>query len=178
MVPEIKTERLILTVPEVADFAAVVRLVNLPEVYRFIRGEPRPEAEIWAAFLTNIGAWSALGLGMWLVKRRDTGALIGQVGFPCAMRGHGAGFDEYPEAGWLFEGAAQGQGFAYEAMAAVLGWFDAAHMADRCVCMIYPANTPSFLLADKLGFVKTRLSPFEGEGVELQLFERRVRPPV
>lgn len=169
---EIQTERLILSVPEVADFAAVLRLVNLPEVYQFIRGEARPEADVWAAFLTNIGAWSALGAGMWLVKRRDTGALIGQVGFPCAMRGHGAGFDEYIETGWLFEAAAQGQGFALEAMAAALAWFDAAGLADRCVCMIDPANAPSLRLADKLGFVETRQSVFEGD--VLQLFERRV----
>lgn len=168
---EIQTERL-LSVPEVGDFAAVARLVNLPEVYQFIRGEARPEAEVWAAFLTNGGAWHMLGYGMFLVKRRDTGALIGQVGFPCAMRGHGADFDEHVEAGWLFEGAAQGQGFAHEAMAAALKWFDAAGLGDRCVCMIDPVNAPSMLLAEKLGFVKTRLSPYEGGA--LQLFERRV----
>ena len=171
---EINTDRLILSVPERADFAAVMRLWNLPEVYRFIGGAPRPEAQLWAAFLSNIGAWNALGAGMWQVVRRDTGALIGQVGFPCAMRGHGAGFDEYIESGWLFEAAAQGQGFGREAMIAALEWFDAADLADRCVCMIDPANVASMRLADKLGFVKTRLSIFEGD--ELQLFERRVQP--
>ena len=112
---------------------------------------------------------------MWLVKRRDTGASIGQVGYPFAMRGHGAGFDEYPEAGWLFEASAQGQGFANEAMTATLGWFDGAGLADRCVCMIDPTNTASMRLARKLGFVKTRLSSFEGN--ELQLFERRISKP-
>ncbi len=171
MIPQIETERLILAPPCVVDFDAVARLVNLPEVYRFIGGETRPKAQLWAAFLSNIGAWHELGYGMWLVKRRDTGALIGQVGFPYAMRGHGAGFDEYPEAGWLFEGAAQGQGFAGEAMQAALGWFDSAGLAACSVCMIDPANAGSMRLADKLGFVKTRMSPFEG--TELQLFERR-----
>ncbi len=172
MVPEIETERLQLAAPLLADFNAFARLVNLPEVYRFINGRARPETQLWAAYMANIGAWTALGRGMWLVKRRDTGAMIGQVGFPCAMRGHGVGFDEFPEAGWLFEGGAQGQGYAHEAMSAALGWFDSAGQADRAVCMIDPANVGSTRLADKLGFVKTRLSPFEG--ADLQLFERRI----
>ena len=172
MIPQIETERLELVPPARADFEALARLWSLPEVYRFIGGAARPKAQLWSAFLANIGAWTEMGYGMWPVKRRDTGALIGQVGFPCAVRGHGAGFDEYPEAGWLFEGTAQGQGFAYEAMQAALAWFDGAGLADRCVCMIDPQNTPSMRLADKLGFEKTRLSMFEGD--ELQLFERRV----
>lgn len=172
MIPEIETERLILAAPRADDFNVVARLLNLPEVYQFIGGEPRPKAQLWAAFLANIGGWHELGYGMWLVKRRDTGALIGQVGFPQAIRGHGAGFDDYPETGWLFEAAAQGQGFASEAMAAALGWFDGAGLADRCVCMIDPANAASMRLGQKLGFVKTRLSAFEE--IELQLFERRI----
>ena len=172
MTPLIETERLLLVPPARADFEALVRLWSLPEVYRYIGGQARPKAQLWSAFLANIGAWVEMGHGMWPVKRRDTGALIGQVGFPCALRGHGAGFDEYPEAGWLFEGAAQGQGFAQEAMQAALAWFDGAGLADRCVCMIDPQNTPSVRLADKLGFVKTRMSIYEGD--ELQLFERRI----
>ncbi len=170
MIPLIETERLMLVPPAREDFAALARLWSLPEVYRFIGGAARSEAQLWASFLANIGAWTEMGCGMWPVKRRDTGALIGQVGFPCARRGHGAGFDEYPEAGWLFEGAAQGHGFAREAMEAALGWFDAAALADRSVCMIDPANAASMRLAGKLGFTETRLSVFEGD--QLQLFER------
>lgn len=172
MVPEIKTDRLLLVGPARADFTALARLWNLPEVYRYIWQEARPEAQLWASYLANVGAWAEMGYGMWSVKRRDTGTLIGQVGFPCAIRGQGAGFDEYPEAGWLFAGAGQGQGFAYEAMAAALGWFDGSGLAERSVCMIYPANSASMRLADKLGFVKTRLS--QGNGDMMQLFERRI----
>lgn len=175
MFPEIQTERLVLATPTAKDFEAFARLWTLPEVYHYILGTPRPTAQSWAAFLVLFGSWAHLGYGMWLVKRRDTGAMIGQVGFLSAMRGHGAGFDEYPEAGWLFDGAAQGQGFAKEAMQAALGWFDGAGLADRCVCMIDPTNAASMRLAEKLGFIKTRLSPFVGD--ELQLFERRVPKP-
>lgn len=172
MIPEIQTERLVLTAPKAEDFDAFARLWQLPEVYQYILDEPRPTAQSWSAYLVLHGCWAHLGYGSWLVKRRDTGAMIGQVGFLSAMRGHGAGFDEYPETGWLFDGAAQGHGFAHEAMQAALGWLDGAGLVDRSVCMIDPANVASMRLADKLGFVKTRLSPFMGD--ELQLFERRV----
>lgn len=172
MVDKIQTDRLTLVPPMQVDFEAISRLWTLPEVYQFIGGQPRPKDQLWAAFLANVGAWQALGYGMWSVKRRDTGALIGQVGFPFAMRGHGAGFDEYPEAGWLFEAAAQGHGFAHEAMGAALDWFDGAGLSDRCVCMIDPANAASMRLAGTLGFVKTRVSVFEGDA--LQLFDRKI----
>jgi len=169
MIPRIETERLVLVPPARDDFDALARLWSLPEVYRFIGGEARPKAQLWGSFLANIGAWTEMGYGMWPVKRRDTGALIGQVGFPCAMRGHGAGFGEYPEAGWLFEASGQGQGFAYEAMTAALSWFDGA-LADRCVCMIDPANEASMRLVRKLGFVEMRMSEYDGD--MLRLFER------
>lgn len=172
MIPRIETERLVLVPPTREDFDALARLWSLPEVYRFIWGEARPKPQLWSAFLANIGAWTEMGYGMWPVKRQDTGALIGQVGFPCAMRGHGEGFDGYPEAGWLFEASGQGQGFANEAMVAALGWFDGAGLADRCVCMIDPANEASMRLAEKLKFVETRMSEFDGD--MLQLFERRI----
>lgn len=167
---EIQTERLILQPPTRADFAAIADLWNLPEVYQFIGGAPRSQAQLWAAFLANAGAWQMLGYGMFSVKMRETGALVGQVGFPCAIRDHGAGFDEYPEAGWLFARAVHGTGIAREAMTAALAWFDAAGLADRCVCMIDPANAASMRLAGKLGFVETRKSVFGG--AVLQLFER------
>jgi len=171
MIPKIKTDRLILAPPTAEDFEAFARLWTLPEVYHYILGSPRPKAQSWAAFLGLFGCWAHLGYGMWLLKRRDTGVMIGQVGFLSALRGHGAGFDEYPEAGWLFEASGQGQGYAHEAMTAALGWFDGAGRADRCVCMIDPANAASMRLADKLGFAKTRLSPYED--TQLQLFERQ-----
>lgn len=172
MIPEIKTDRLVLAAPTAADFEAFARLWTLPEVYHYILGAPRPKAQSWASFLALFGTWAHLGYGMWLVKRRDTGEMIGQVGFLSAMRGHGAGFDEYPEAGWLFDAAGQGHGFAHEAMVAALDWFDGAGLADRSVCMIDPANAASMRLADKLGFIETRPSAFDGNS--LQLFERRI----
>jgi RimJ/RimL family protein N-acetyltransferase len=87
------------------------------------------------------------------------------------MRGHGGDFDAFPEVGWLFDGAFDGQGYAREAMLAVLEWYDRAGIAGKSVCMIDPDNVASMRLAEKTGFVKTRTSLFDG--TELQLFERK-----
>lgn len=170
-IPNLTTERLILSAPQSADFDAFARLWTLPEIYHYILGEPRSRADSWRAYLTNFGAWSHLGYGMWLVKLRSTQEVIGQCGFLSGMRGLGGDFNDFPEVGWLFDGDYHGKGYAHEAMQAALNWYDGAGIAEKSVCMIDPANVPSLKLAAKLGFDKTRLSEFHGE--MLQLFERK-----
>ncbi|WP_342251170.1 GNAT family N-acetyltransferase [Sphingomonas sp. OTU376] len=113
------------------DYRDLCGLYRDQAVTRYIRGLSADGEEAWHRLLRHIGHWRALGYGMFAVRRRSDGRLIGKVGLADFHRGLGAGFDGQPEAAWLFEGEAHGKGFAAEAMPAVLEWFDATSGRDK-----------------------------------------------
>ena len=51
---------------------------------------------------------------------------LGEVGFADQCRDMAPGFDGAPEIGWTLQPAAQGVGYAREAVAAAVAWADAA----------------------------------------------------
>ena len=62
-----------------------------------------------------------------------------------------------------------GKGYASEAVAAALGWLDAAGKG-RSVCIIDPENTPSLRIAAKNGFREYQRTTFMSS--EVILLER------
>jgi RimJ/RimL family protein N-acetyltransferase len=68
--------------------------------------------------------------------------------------------------------SARGQGFAGEAMAAILAWGD--ERFERTGCVISPENTPSIALARRLGYRDAGLEPMPADwsGPEFFRFER------
>lgn len=171
-IPELKTERLVLAPPVLDDFEAIARLWSLPDVYRFIGGEPRPRDICWTKFQSNIGTWSLFGYGMWSLREAGSGGLAGQLGFVSALRELGDDFDGFPEVGWTLDPACFGQGYALEAMQAVLAWFDKERPGSKTVCVIDLDNAASIRLAKKLGY--TLLRHTEYNEAEVALFQRRV----
>jgi len=128
------------------------------------------EEQVWARLLRWIGHWQVFGFGPFMVEKLDGGEICGEVGLGYFHRGHGARFDNAPEAMWKISNHCQGQGFAREAMSASLDWFNGIDISERVVCMIDPANLPSIILAEKLGFAEFGRQDYHGE--ELVLFER------
>ena len=63
-----------------------------------------------------------------------------------------AGGGDMPEIGYIFHPDFWGQGFAYEAMRAVVGYAFANHPVDYLIADIDPRNTASRKLLEKLGF--------------------------
>ena len=90
------------------------------------------------------------GYGAWVVCDRTTGQVLGDIGLLESRR---AIMPELtvPEAGWTLIPAAQGKGYAGEAMRAVLDWADGRGLTRTC-CIIDPENSASIRLAEKLGF--------------------------
>ncbi len=150
MTVTLHTERLVMTPHSRDDFADMVALWGDPAVVRLLGGVPASEEDTWARLQRYVGCWAMFGHGMWAVRARESGTFVGCVGYLEARRSGVAGFDGDPEIGWTIHVAAQGKGFAGEAVRAALDW--GASRFGRTVAMINPVNTASVKLAERCGF--------------------------
>ncbi|MCK8457640.1 GNAT family N-acetyltransferase [Sphingomonas faeni] len=152
--PTLTTARLTLTGHVAADLEDCAAMWTDPRVYTMIGGQPRTREDVWIRLLRSIGQWTLFGYGSWIARETATGRLIGELGLIEARRAIEPSIDarsEFgPEVGWTLTGAAQGQGYASEALAAILAWTDARIPATTCI--IDPANASSIRLADRLGY--------------------------
>ncbi len=133
---------------------------------------PMHPSDAWTRLLKHYGHWDAFGYGPFL-GFDAAGTLVIEAGYEDFRRAVGPQFDGVPEGMWKVDLAAQGKGYATEAMTAITQWFDTAHTPPRTVCMIDPANAPSIRVATRLGFTEFARSDFRDAPVVL--FER-VRP--
>jgi RimJ/RimL family protein N-acetyltransferase len=150
----ITTDRLIMTPHRLSDFPDLVALWSDPQVVRFLGGAPQSEEDIWARLLRYAGSWALLGFGFWAVRSRDDGVYLGDFGFLEGRRAGVGGFDGDPEIGWGLHVAAQGKGYASEAVRGALGWGDTHFEGrfNRTVAMINPDNAASVAVAARCGF--------------------------
>lgn len=163
------TDRLALTPVQADDLDDLLTLWRNEDFTRHIMGRALGEEEIWFRLLRDLGHWAALGHGNWSVRLRDGGAYLGAVGVFDYRRDLDPPFDA-PELGWGVAPAYQGQGYASEAVGAVLAWADQALAAPRTVCMIAPENLASLKLAARVGYRAYATTAYKDHAV--QLFER------
>jgi RimJ/RimL family protein N-acetyltransferase len=147
--PTLTTARLTLTGHAAPDLDDCAAMWSDPRVYAMIGGQPRSREDVWIRLLRAIGQWTLFGYGSW-VARDAAGRLIGELGLIEARRAVVPSIDACPEVGWTLTGDAHGQGYASEALAAILAWTDARIPATTCI--IDPANAPSIRLAERLGY--------------------------
>lgn len=144
--PVLETERLMLRAPAMGDWE---RWMAFTQDRRsgFIRGGAEmDEAKAWRAFCHVVGMWALRGYGSFVFSRRGSDAALGLTGPWHPM--------DWPERelGWtVWQAAAEGKGFAFEAAARArdfafreLGW-------DTAVSYIEPGNARSIRLAERLG---------------------------
>nr|WP_310525057.1 GNAT family N-acetyltransferase [Polymorphobacter sp.] len=146
----ITTDRLILAPHVRSDFADMAAMWSDAKIVRFLGGVPFTDEENWARLLRYAGSWSLLGYGFWAVRRRDTGEYVGDVGYLEGRRSGVEGFLGDPEIGWSLSVAAQGQGFATEAVKSALYWGKGRFK--RTVAMISPDNAASVTVAARCDF--------------------------
>jgi RimJ/RimL family protein N-acetyltransferase len=148
--PILETARLVLRPPTQEDFPAFADMMSDADHVRFIGGV-QTSANAWRMWATVAGSWSLLGFGMFSVIEKSTGQWVGRLG---PWMPHG-----WPgtEVGWGLSRAATGKGYGVEGASAamdyavdVLGWTEVIHI-------IAPDNTPSQMLAGRLG--STNLGP-------------------
>jgi RimJ/RimL family protein N-acetyltransferase len=164
------TKRLELSLPAAADRDAMAAIVSHEETGRYL-GHAFVSVDHFMRFMRNAGSWQLYGYGAFMIRLRDSGELIGNGGVFHTWRGLGEDFDDHPEAGWILRHDQVGLGIGYEAMRAVLDWFDRAHGPRRIVCMTAPENEPSIRLAGKLGFTLLREAQL-ADGEIVKLLER------
>lgn len=169
---ELSTERLILRPYAVADYEESAAVWGDAEVVRHMGGQPATREASWYRTLRYVGHWTAFGYGMFAV-RDHAGRFMGDVGIADFHRDLDPPIT-VPEAGWVLATWAHGKGYASEALAAALRWFEDTHGAQELACIIDPPNTPSLRVAAKHGFVETRRTLYHGEPVIV--FSRPSRP--
>lgn len=145
--PVLETERLILRAPRAGDFAVWDGFAR-SDRSKYMGG-PYNAGDSWRAFANTVGHWVMRGWGEFVFCLRGHDAPLGNAGpwFP-------EGWPER-EIGWaVWDTAAEGKGYAFEAARAarahafdVLGW-------DTAVSYIDPDNARSVALAERLGAVR------------------------
>lgn len=151
--PQLETKYLRLRLREqrLSDKDDQLAMWSDPRVVQYVGGEVNPPELIWGKFLSAAGLWPIMGYGYWVFADRASDRLIGVGGLSHFARPIPE-LENYPEAGWALAPDYWGDGYASEAMQAVLEWSD-QHVASREVrAIIEPSHGASLRVAEKLGF--------------------------
>ena len=143
----IRTERLVLRGAEARDRPGFVELLSSPDMHTYLGG-PRGRDELERELPEVPEQWP----GSFVVEL--DGTMIGQVLLrraPGHRRPAAAG---KVDLGYLLLPRAWGAGYAFEACAAALDWFDSVLSGEPVVLFTQSANVASMRLAAKLGFTE------------------------
>ncbi|WP_425409222.1 GNAT family N-acetyltransferase [Hyphococcus sp.] len=163
--PRLQSERLIMRGPEPDDFPAFAAMWSDRDVIRYITKDPLNEENSWFGFLRIAGHWPMMGYGYWMVIEKDTGDLVGEVGFVDFKRTLTPSLKGQPEIGWVFAAAAHGKGYATEAAKAALEWGDEHFNGARMSCIIDIDNAPSIRVAKKCGFTESARTKYKDDDI-------------
>ncbi|MDX3638327.1 GNAT family N-acetyltransferase [Streptomyces sp. MB09-02B] len=143
----VTTERLVLREPEARDRAVFIDLLASPEVHTYLGG-PRGRGELEREMPVVPERWA----GSFVVDL--DGVMIGQILLRRAPEHQRPAAAGMVDLGYLFLPGAWGFGYAAEACAAALGWFDGALPGEPVVLTTQTANVASMRLAARLGFTE------------------------
>lgn len=143
----LRTRRLTLRAPELADVDALLEVFGDPVAMRHIgTGQVRSRDEVVAAVERQQKLLADRGFCMFVVARREDGRVLGDCGLNIwAETGE-------VEIGWRFAPEHWRQGYASEAAAAVFELARSELALGSLICMVYADNTPSWRIAERLGF--------------------------
>jgi len=160
-VPILETPRLRLRAHRLDDFANCAALWGDPRVTQFI-GKRLTLEESWHRLLRYVGHWALLGFGYWAIEEKSTGAFLGEGGFQENHREIVPSLKGMLETGWVFLPAAQGQGYATEAVHAMPAWKDANLPEKKVCCIIDEPNLASLRVAEKCGYCESARTTYDG----------------
>lgn len=147
----IETERLILRAWREDDGPEFLRVTNTPAVMAHLGGVQRDPARIRATIDRQRRYQAESGHSLWIVERREDGALLGFCGLQPGTVGP---IEGEVEIGWRLREDAWGQGYAREAAQASLAWGWANLDTPKIMAITTPANTASWGLMIRLGMTR------------------------
>ena len=143
------TERLWIREQTSDDLDGLYELYDDPAAKRFLEPlcpDRAEEAQILKAYVEKV--YGLLGYGMWAVCGRESGELIGRMGFAPYSRAKGAA-----EFGYLIRADLRRQGLAAEAAGAVLAFADRELGFPVIGAQTASDNTASTALLRRMGFL-------------------------
>jgi ribosomal-protein-alanine N-acetyltransferase len=146
----VETERMILERLRLEHGPEQLRLLLDPRVGATLwpGAEPPTEAEVLGGLAAKVRHWDRHGFGMWLLRDRQTGEMVGRGGLQYTYT---AGLHDV-EAGWAIVPERWGQGLATElADACVEVGFERVGLLE-IVAFTLPTNTASRRVMEKSGF--------------------------
>jgi RimJ/RimL family protein N-acetyltransferase len=164
VVPELRTERLVLRAWRPDDRDAFAALNADPAVVEYLPGPLDRRASDGLA--TRIEEnWEQRGYGLWAVEVADVAPFVGFVGL--SLAGFPAPFTPAIEVGWRLAHPAWGHGYATEGGRASLGFaFDTLNV-DEIVSFTTVANTRSRRVMERLGMTRDPAEDFEHPNVNI-----------
>jgi len=148
---QIRSGRLSLTPLTVADADEMVGVLSGAALYTFTGGSPPSLAELRARYAGLAGGRSPDGheeWRNWIIRREPDGTAVGYVQATIADGGTRA------EIAWVVGLAWQRQGFATEAVRALVAWLDARGVT-AIQARIHPDHVASAAVARRAGLVPT-----------------------
>jgi len=162
----LETPRLRLRLFTQDDWPAYAAMCADPEVMRHIGpGEVQSPEDAWRTMAAFLGHWALRGYGMWALEHRDSGALLGRVGYVDRP-----GWPDF-ELGWLLARGHWGHGYAREAAAAALRHAFEVLQRERVISLVRPGNQRSIAVAEAIG--ETLHGNIELMGSQVLVYEAR-----
>ena len=142
----LETERLVLRWLREDDFEQFCEISSDAEVMRFLGdGRPMTHLEAWRQMATFMGHWYFRGYGIWAVEEKQTGRVVGRIGFM-----NPAGWPGF-ELGWTLGRESWGKGYATEGARRALEYAFTEMGRDHVISCIAPENVASVRVAERLG---------------------------
>jgi len=152
VIPTLETPRLTLVPPDASCESAYLRFYTDASASALYGGPLTPDAA-WSRLVHDRGCWHVQGFGVWAIRRKTDGDVIGVCGF---WQGRG-----WPrELTWWLQPEARGAGYALEASQAVVEHAYEAWGWDVVETYAKDANEPAKALINRLGGVHVERRTF------------------
>ena len=147
--PSISTKRLVLTPYEMGDVDELYRVMSNPQVMQHIGTGSLTWTEVRDIVVRTIDRWNEIGMGWWTIRRQEDRYLMGQI----CLRPE----QDLPHevaVGYGLDSAFWRQGYAREALEAVVAYGFTERSLRRIVAIVRSENAASCALLERCRFVR------------------------